>query len=175
MADINGFEKHNIDHSSASSINMYCNAPDAWAARYLFNRKFSFGLAARAGVLAEDAVVNVLANGWTADKAIEEALKAYNKAAAINATPAELKRGEAIAGMIELALGALAEYGEPEFGTDLVHGKKQVKVELICNGDGWQLPVIGYLDFWFLVEGRPEAFSTQQVRSNSMMDRHLRS
>jgi hypothetical protein len=31
-----GFTKHNIDHLSASSINLYANAPDVWVVSYLF-------------------------------------------------------------------------------------------------------------------------------------------
>jgi hypothetical protein len=31
-----GFIKHNIDHLSASSINLYANAPDVWVVSYLF-------------------------------------------------------------------------------------------------------------------------------------------
>jgi len=53
MTNTNGFEKHNIDHSSPSSINMWSNAPCAWAAKYLYGRKFKYGLAPKAGILVE--------------------------------------------------------------------------------------------------------------------------
>lgn len=169
-----GWAKHGITHTSASSINMYAAAPCAWVARYLYNKKFSFGLAAKAGVLAEDAVVNVIARGWDAEKAIADAVAQYNKAAALKASDAERKRGEGIPGMIEQALEALKPYGEPEFDKDLVSDKKQKKIELLCKGDGWELPVIGYLDFHFPAHGLVIDLKTTMAAPTSMSDEHTR-
>jgi hypothetical protein len=44
-----GFIKHNIDHLSASSINLYANAPDVWVVSYLFGRRTPMGPAAWRG------------------------------------------------------------------------------------------------------------------------------
>lgn len=146
---MNGFTKHGLDHTSASQINMYANAPCAWAAKYLYGRKFSFANAAKAGVYVEDAVVDVIANGEAIEDAVDKAVKRYNKEISLNGTDSDRKRGEGIQGMIELAVQKLSEYGQPEFDESLVAGKQQKKVELVCNGDGWSLPVIGYLDFYY--------------------------
>ena len=170
---MNGFEKYNLEHSSASQINLYANAPCAWAAKYLFGAKFGFSLAARAGVLTEEAVVNVLARGWGADKAIAEAVAAYNKAGAFGMSSAEESRGDGIPGMIENALAALKPYGEPEFERDL-GGIKQKKVELLCNGDGWQLPIIGYLDFYFPKHGIIFDLKTTMRLPSVMSEEHMR-
>lgn len=165
---MNGFEKHNIDHSSASSINMWCNAPCAWVAKYLYQKKFSFGPPAKAGLLVEGAVVNVIANGWTEDKAIESVVKEYNKLTSIGASNADIKRGEALPEMIKFAINELKEYGNPEFDETLTQGKKQKKIELICNGDGWKLPIIGYLDFHWPKHGLVVDLKTT-LRSPSVM------
>ena len=39
---MNGFEKHNIDHLSASSINLWANAPDVWVMQYLHGKRTPF-------------------------------------------------------------------------------------------------------------------------------------
>lgn len=171
---MNGFEKHGIKHSSPSSINMWSSAPCAWVGKYLLGQKFSFGLAARAGVLAEEAVVNVLANGWTQDKATEEALASYNKACAFGASDAERKRGESIAGMIDAAITELKPFGDPDFGNDIINGKKQRKIELLCNGDGWKLPIIGYLDFYYPHHGLVVDLKTTMRLPSAMSDEHMR-
>lgn len=169
----NGFERHNIDHSSPSSINMWMNAPCAWIAKYLLNEKFSFSLAARAGVLAEDAVVNVLTNGWTQDDAIKAALDEYNKACAFGASDADRKRGEAITGMIDGAVSELKQYGEPEFDKSLTDNK-QKKIELVCNGGAWSIPVIGYLDFHYPQHGLVVDLKTTMRLPSEMSNEHMR-
>jgi len=171
---MNGFEKHNIAYSSPSSLNMWASAPCAWVAKYLLGRKFKFSNAAKAGSLAEDAIVNVLANGWEEAAASDAATKEYNKFTALSATDADRKRGLAISGMVKNALSELKQYGEPEFGTDLVYGKKQKKVELLCKGDNWQLPVIGYLDLYFPKENLVVDIKTSMKLPSYMSDEHMR-
>lgn len=146
---MNGFEKHNLTHTSPSQINMYANAPCAWAAKYIFGGKFTFGHAARAGVLVEEAVVNVIAKDMDLDDACDFALKAFSKHVALGGSEADIKRGNGIPDMIKLSVDALKEYGKPEYDGGVINGLQQKKVEMICNGDGWKLPVMGYLDFYY--------------------------
>lgn len=145
---MNGFEKHGIEHLSASSINMYSQAPCAWVAKYLFGAKFSFGSAARAGVLVEDAVANVLTDLMSLDEAIDAAQKAYNKEIALSTNSTDLKRGEGIANMISLAVEALEPYGKPTFET-LPAINAQKKIELVCRGNNFTIPIVGYIDFYY--------------------------
>lgn len=145
---MNGFEKHNLKHVSPSQINMYTTCAGAWAARYLFGCKFSFGNPARAGVLAEDAVRHVLLGNMTREEAIKQAKETYNAAIILTGTDADKKRGEAIEGMIENALIELEPYGVPCFA-NASNFNGQNEIELICNGDGWKIPIKGYLDFFY--------------------------
>lgn len=145
----NGFENHGINHSSASNINMYVNAPDAWAARYLFGRKFNFALAAKAGVIVEDAVVQVVTGVKDLEAAVKWGVEEFNKAGAFTATDADRKRGEGIPAMIEQAVEYLEPLGTPEFDGGVIGSTMQKQIEIICNGDGWKLPIIGYLDFFY--------------------------
>lgn len=171
---MNGFQRHNIVHSSPSSLNMWASAPCAWVARYLLDQKFKFSNAAKAGSLVEEAIVNIIANGWTEEKAISEALKEYNKSCAFSASDADRKRGDAIPGMITNAVQELSQYGEPEFGTDLVYGKKQKKIEIICNGDDWRLPIVGYLDLYFPKENLVVDIKTSMKLPSCMSSEHMR-
>lgn len=170
---MNGFALHNINHTSPSSLNMWSGAPCAWIARYLFNKKFSFSLAAKAGVLAEDAVVNVIARGWTQEDATAAAIADYAKASAFGVSDADAKRGDAIPGMIDQAITQLKEFGEPEFDNDLL-GKKQKKIELLCKGNDWELPVIGYLDFHFPKHGLVVDLKTTMRLPSEMSNEHTR-
>ncbi len=171
---MSGFELHGIDHSSPSSVNMWSEAPCAWVAKYLYGKKFNFSLAAKAGVLVEDAVVSVLARGMTAAAAIEQAVAEYNRASVFGCSDGEQKRGAAIPLMIELTLEELAQYGEPEFETDVVKGIAQKKIEVMCNGGEWKLPLIGYLDFHFPKHGVVVDLKTTMRLPSEMSRGHLR-
>lgn len=170
----NGFEKHGIKHSSASQINMYAAAPCAWVAKYLYGREFNFSLAAESGKLVEAAIVDVLARGESVKDATDKAVAAYMSKCILVATERELDRGDGIPGMIEQALAALDVYGEPEFINDPFEGLKQKKIELLCRGDGWTLPVIGYLDFHYPQHGLVVDLKTTMRAPSAFSDAHLR-
>ena len=146
---MNGFEKHGLTHTSPSQINMYSSAPCAWAAKYLAKRKFRYSNAAKAGVYIEDAVAKVLCNDISLEDAVFQAKERYSKEISLGGTPADINRGEAIEGMITQAVESLSEYGKPDFVKSIAKKYQQHKIELICNGDNWRLPIIGYVDFLY--------------------------
>lgn len=148
---MNGFQKHDIKHLSPYSINMYASCPGAWAARYIFKKKFKFGVAAQVGVLAEQVVQDVLL-GASFDSSLEQAHKTFNKINALNSSEKELSRINDIKPMVELALEELMQYGEPEF-RKTIHGVEQQRIEIKCAGPGWDIPVIGFLDFVYPKHG----------------------
>ena len=148
---MNGFEKHGIDHLSPSSINMYAECQGAWAARYIFNHKFSFGVAAQIGVLTEQVVQDVLLGADFA-AALEAAKKEFRKKNALNTSEKDIKRINDIEAMAHLALEELKQYGEPEFIHGL-NGVQQQKIEIMCNGGDWSIPVIGFTDFAYPKHG----------------------
>lgn len=144
---MNGFEAHGIKHTSPSQLNMWESAPDAWCAKYLFGAKFSFGVAPLIGTLVEALVADVLC-GDEFDKALARAEAQFNKETAIGASVKDRERITNIKDMAELALKELEQYGEPEF-VNKITGREQQKIDLICNGKDWSLPIVGYLDFVF--------------------------
>jgi hypothetical protein len=174
-ADLNGFERHGIRHSSPSALNHWAEAPCSWISTYLYGNKGKFSAAAKAGVLVEEALVNILGRGWTHENAMIAALDSYNKFIAIGATDADIKRGDGIADMISLALLELQPYGTPEFDRDGITGDlRQKKVEVTCRGDGWTLPVIGFVDFHFPKHGVIFDLKTTGKMPSEMSASHLR-
>lgn len=163
-----GFVKHNINHTSPSSINMWAEAPDAWVAKYVLGAKFSFSPAARAGVLAEKAVVNVLC-GMGEAAAIDAVLGEFNQATVFDKSDKTLARRDMIAPMVKLAVAELKQYGEPEFDNG-----NQKKIEINCRVDDWTIPVIGYLDFHFPQHGLVIDLKTTSRMPSEMSAAHLR-
>ena len=76
---MNGFEKHGIKHLSASSINLWTNAPDVWVATYLFKKRGSMSAPAMRGICTEDAVSAFLTGEMQKEAALEKALAKFDK------------------------------------------------------------------------------------------------
>lgn len=148
---MNGFNKHNIDHSSPSQINMWAEAPCAWAAKYLYGHNFAFGVAPFIGTLVEKVVADALCGG-SYENSLNMACDEFKRKTAIGASEKDRARIDDIDAMANLALQELKPYGEPEFIYKL-KGREQQKIELVCNGADWKLPVVGHLDFVFPQHG----------------------
>jgi hypothetical protein len=144
---MNGFEKHGIDHLSASSINLWTNAPDVWVASYLFKKRTPFGAAAYRGIVIEDAVVDVLTSKKDVKSATTSAVSRFNQQFGIQAMTDEKvgKEAELIEPMISMALEQLVDHGKPQFPKD----GKQEKISITAKFDDWSIPIIGYLDLVF--------------------------
>jgi hypothetical protein len=110
---MNGFTKHSIKHLSASSINLWTNAPDVWVAQYLFGKRTPMGAAAMRGICTEDAVVAVL-TGKNRDGALDAALEKFDSYFPLGDEKTTKERNM-IEPCMDLALGELQQYGEPEF------------------------------------------------------------
>ena len=146
-----GFARHGIDHLSASSINLWSNAPDVWVMQYLHGLRTPMGAAAWRGICVEDAVVEIL-SGEHETAAIDRAIEKFDKRFLIGDDKTTAERAR-IKGMTQLAVEELMEFGKPEF-PEVEEGEKlQEKVSITAKGDGWSIPVIGYLDLVFPQHG----------------------
>lgn len=148
---MDGFAKHGIDHLSASSINLWSNAPDVWVMQYLHGLRTPMGAAAWRGICVEDAVVAILL-GENETPAIDKAHEKFDKRFPIGdeKTSAERRR---IKPMVQLAYEELMEFGKPEFPEVEEGDNLQEKISITAKGDGWEIPVIGYLDLVFPQHG----------------------
>lgn len=140
---MNGFEKHKIDHLSASSINLWSNAPDVWVARYLLKKKMPFGPAPERGKSVEKAVVHTLM-GEDFDAAVKSATDDFDRRFLIGDEKTSKER-DLIRPMAEIAVDELKGYGAPEFA----EGTDQEKINITAKGDGWSIPIWGFLDLVF--------------------------
>ena len=143
---MNGFQKHNINHLSASAINLWINAPDVYIAKYLHGHKQAFGLAPRRCQCVETAVHNAL-TGTDTDKAIANALELFDKTFPIGDEKTTKERA-LIEPMTHIALEELRPFGTPDAG-----GDEQHKISIEAKGDGWSIPVIGFLDLTYPQHG----------------------
>ena len=137
---MNGFEKHGIDHLSASNINLWANAPDVWVMQYLYGKRTAMGPAPWRGICVEDAVVEILLGGKETE-ALDRAMEKFNSRFMI-ADEAIAREADRIAPMVRIAVAELQQYGKPEFPED----ERQEKISITAKGDGWSIPVIGFLD-----------------------------
>ena len=147
----NGFERHNIDHLSASSINLWANAPDVWVMQYLHGLRTPMGAAAWRGICTEDAVVQILMGDHEA-ASIDQALAKFDKRFPIGDEKTSAERAR-IKPMVQLAIEELIEFGKPEFPEVEDGENNQEKISITAKGDGWSIPVIGYLDLVFPQHG----------------------
>ena len=145
---MDGFQKHGIDHLSASSINLWSNAPDVWVMQYLFGKRTPMGPAPWRGICVEDAVVDTLLGGSEQD-AITAALAKFDKRFLIG-DEATTKERDMIEPMVQIAVEELREFGKPEFPDG---ENKQEKISITAKGNGWSIPVIGFLDLVFPQHG----------------------
>lgn len=167
---MNNFTRHNIDHLSASSINAYAEDAAYWCAKYLYDQKFPLSAPARAGVLAEDAIVRVLARGYSVDDSVAMAETEFNKATVFEKTEKSEKRGDMIRPIVEAAVMELSKYGEPEFEAD----GSQKKVELLADMTDYKMPIIGYLDLVYPKHGLIIDIKTTSRMPSEMSDGHKR-
>lgn len=144
---MNGFTKFDIDHLSASSINLWTNAPDVWVAKYLHGKSTPFGPAPLRGQAVETAVVSALM-GESDAAALAKAHAMFDRRWLIG-TEESAKERALIEPMFNVTMGELREYGAPEFAT----GTDQEKITINANFGDWSIPIWGFLDLVYPQHG----------------------
>ncbi len=167
---MNGFQKHGLLHTSASSINLWNAAPDVFVAEKLFGMRGQPGPSATRGIVIEKALVNILAGGMTHEDAKQEALKEFDTKTALIGGEKTNKERECITPCIEVGLEALRPFGAPQF--ELLG--KQNKIELLCKSDNFEIPVIGYLDLVYPAAGLIIDIKTTLKAPSEMSSEHNR-
>ena len=165
---MNGFKKHGIKHLSNSSISLWEANPAQWVMSYLLKEKRPSSAAMWRGIAVEDGVV-VCSDGGSLSDAVAAALARFDKEITFADEKSEKERA-GIEPMIELAVAELQQYGKPSFSID---GSQQ-KVSITCNGDGWKIPIIGYLDLVYPDHGLVVDLKTTMRLPSTMMQSHKR-
>lgn len=144
---MNGFVKHNINHLSASSLNLWTNAPDVWVAKYLHGKSTPFGPAPLRGLAVEAAVVAALM-GESDEASIAKAFAMFDRRWLIG-TEESTKERDLIQPMFSIAMEQLRPYGVPVFS----EGTDQEKISINANFGEWSIPIWGFLDLVFPQHG----------------------
>ena len=165
---MNGFEKHGIDHLSASSINLWANAPDVWVMQYLHGQRTPFTSPAPwRGICVEDAVVETLMGGSEAE-AIAKALAKFDQRFPIGDEKTTKER-DMVQPMVHIAVEELMEFGKPEFADA---ENKQEKISITAKGNGFEVPVIGFLDLVYPQHGLVVDLKTTSRMPSTMSAEH---
>ena len=132
------FEKHNIQHLSASSLGLFRAQPALWCLKYLSRYRDDAGPAAWRGSAVEAGLAHHL---YKQDKpsAIEAANSRFEVEAMGDASDDVDAERQNIAPMLDQAIATFGPLGQPV--------AKQLRTE--ARFDGLTVPVIGYLDFLF--------------------------
>lgn len=161
-----GFARFGIDHLSASSINLWTDAPDMWVAKYILKRGTPFGPAPMRGKAIEDAVVSILM-GESHQAAVANAEQAFDRQFLIG-TEETTKERDLIGPMTQVAVEELAPLGRPEFA----EGGTQEKVTINANFGDWSIPIWGFLDLVYPQHGLVVDLKTSSRVPSSMSPAH---
>lgn len=139
---MSAFQRHGIEHLSASHLNLFVAQPAMWAASYLMKRRTAVGPAAHRGTAIE---CGVEAGLFDPEMPVEEAQKLalakYHSLTRLSADARVEKERDAVAPSVDIALAELRQYGVPSKPED----GRQHKIEVRL--DELPIPIIGYLDF----------------------------
>jgi len=142
------FDRHNISHLSASSLNLFVAQPSLWMASYLLKRRTGVGPAAHRGTAIE---CGVEAGLFDPHMPVAEAQKLaeakFHTLTRFSADARIEKERELVAPSVEVALAELRQYGVPE----KPENGRQHKIEVEL-GEGLP-PAWGFLDFKFQDHG----------------------
>lgn len=140
----NPFEQHGLEHLSPSTISTFTAAPALFVLEKLLKRRQPVGCAAHRGSAVEAGIAHGLMNRTaTLEDCVAEALRTFDRLAALSADPRKDKERGALAGMVEQGLQELLPYGVPSS----MQGKVSLDVE------GLAVPIIGFTDFEFADHG----------------------
>lgn len=158
------FERHGIDHLSASSCNLFAAEPALWILEKLLKRKGKVGAAAHRGTAAERGLTIALIEGKTLEEAQEAGNTEYRKLTALSNDPNRDKEGDAVAGTIKQALLQLQPYGKPSATQRMVE----------WHAPDLAVPFVGYIDFEWAEHGIILDLKTQLRLSSQIARNHAR-
>jgi len=157
------FERHGLDHLSASSCNLFAAEPALWVMEKLLGKKGKVGAAAHRGTSAELGIGAGL-TGKTDDEAIAIANTEFARLSALTTDPNREKEGTAVAGIVRQGLLALRAYGTPS----------SIQRRIEWHPDELAVPFIGFIDFEWAEFGIILDLKTQLRLSSQIARNHAR-
>lgn len=146
----NGFEKFDIGHLSASSVNKAREAFDVWIVDKIGGARFPTNYPMWQGKAVELGVDQALYSGKEIDSCIRTALDYFSKHTCLMPNYADeyLKREPIISRMVQTAIQQIRTIGVPKQPTLGEQHKIEIPVRF-ADGDSGTIPCIGFLDYWF--------------------------
>jgi len=162
------FERYDIDHLSASSLNTWIACPSMWVMERLIGRKVPGGCAMHRGTAVEHGVsIGLFDLEAKASDCAIAALARYDELAAVSGDPKrETERGN-VPGMVAQGLIELRRFGQPDAPPEGYH-QHRVEIEL----QDVAVPIIGFLDFEY--PGRIVDLKTTMRVPSTMSEAHKR-
>ena len=161
----NSFQRHGINHLSASTINLFARQPALFVMEKLLKRRGQVGCAAFRGTASEAGIVHGLLNETASIEDCQSVgLAEYDKLSILSADSRRAKEREAVPGIIATGLPELRQYGRP----DMV----QTKIERTLPGV--PVPFIGYVDLGWTGLGITLDIKSQLRLSSSISSDHNR-
>lgn len=166
---MNAFQRHGIDHLSASHLNLFVAQPAMWAASYLMKRRTPVGPAAHRGTAIECGVeAGLFDPAMPVEECQKLALAKFHTLTRLSADSRIEKERATIEPSVEVALAELRQYGVPDKPED----GRQHKIEVTLAGV--PVPFHGYLDLLFPQHGLLVDLKTSARIPSEMSDAHCR-
>jgi hypothetical protein len=140
------FVTHGMTHISYSAVMMYRSDPAAYLMRYPLRFRSATNANMARGLAAEEGIEKFLTDefGCTLEEAVEAAVKRFNKDTALVVERASRDKAlKDIPEFVRLGIEALEQFGKP------VSTQNKLTMDV-----GVGVPVLGYDDFEFEVDGR---------------------
>jgi len=161
----NPFERHGIEHLSASSLNLWAAEPALWIMERLLGRKAPPGVPAARGKAVEHGVHLGLSDPrLSVEECIEGAERAFDRETVFNGDPRRADERKKLAGWVRGALAELRQYGTPD------GFQEKVEVRL----DDIPVPIVGFIDWRFADHGLIVDLKTTERFPSAIGDAHGR-
>lgn len=166
---MNAFQRHGIEHLSASHLNLFVAQPAMWAASYLMKKRTPVGPAAHRGTAIEAGVeAGLFDPAMPVEECQKIAMAKFHGLTRFSGDGRVQKERDSIAPSVEIALAELRQYGIPDKPED----GRQHKIELTLPGV--PVPIIGYLDLLFPQHGLLVDLKTTARIPSEMSEAHCR-
>lgn len=137
---MNGFDRHGIDHLSASSLNLWASEPAVWALERLLGHRSPPSAMMVRGKAVEDGVhLGLMDPARSLEGCVSEAQASFDRYMTLITDDRRESERANLAGYVEHGLGELRQYGTPSAYQD------RVEIRL----DDVPVPVVGYIDWRF--------------------------
>jgi hypothetical protein len=166
---VNAFQRHGIEHLSASHLNLFVAQPAMWACKYLMKKRTPVGPAAHRGNAIECGVeAGLFDPAMPVEECQNIAMAKFHGLTRFSGDGRVEKERETVAPSVAIALAEMRQYGVPDKPED----GRQHKIEVTLPGI--PVPIIGYLDLLFPQHGLLVDLKTTARIPSEMSEAHCR-